>query len=165
MGSEVGVVDIPPKDVLYKGRLKPGNIFLVDFDEHRVVDDNEVKLRYSQKHPYGEWLKRQAFSMGDVQKSMAQIVNGTGPAGNGVLLNGDSAAVETPRRSFNDLVPLLRTFGFTRESLDLLMVPMALKGAEPLGSMGNDAALACMSERPKLLPEYFRQLFAQARRQ
>lgn len=160
MGSEVGVVDIPPKDIVLKGRLKPGNIFLVDFDEHRVVDDSEVKLRYAKRHPYGDWLKHQAFSMSDVQKSMAGE-NGARIAqtnGNGAALNGNSLSEKS---SFLELLPRLRAFGFTRESLELLMIPMALKGAEPLGSMGNDAALACMSDRPKLLSEYFRELFAQ----
>lgn len=160
MASEVGVIDIPPKDIVYKGRLKPGNIFLVDFDEHRVVDDNEVKLKYSKKHPYGDWLRNQAFSMKDVQKSMGGIASAGDVSENGVSSNGAPGPVEG---SFNKLIPLLRTFGYTRESLDLLMIPMAIKGAEPLGSMGNDAALACMSERPKLLSEYFRQLFAQVR--
>lgn len=178
MGSEVGVVDVPPKDILLKGRLKPGNIFLVDFDEHRVVDDNEVKLRYAKKNPYGQWLKNQAFSMIDVQKSMAgenktpqeengstmheangSVVNENGSTMNGAQ-NGTQMTTE-PESPFLKLLPQLRTFGFTRESLDLLMIPMAMKGAEPLGSMGNDAALACMSERPKLLSEYFRELFAQ----
>lgn len=157
MASEVGVVDVPPKDILLKGRLKPGNIFLVDFDEHRVVDDSEVKLRYSKRHAYGQWLKNQAFSMQDVQKSMAGSKAPSNVSGNGASMNGSSKE----KTAFLDLLPQLRAFGFTRESLDLLMIPMATKGAEPLGSMGNDAALACMSERPKLLSEYFRELFAQ----
>ena len=165
MGSEVGVVDVPPKDVLYKGRLKPGNIFLVDFDEHRVVDDSEVKLKYAKKQPYGDWLRQQAFSMSDVKKSMAGGMTKPPPSeSNGSTMNGvPSNDEETRGPSFKELLPKLRTFGFTRESLEILMIPMALNGAEPLGSMGNDAALACMSDRPKLLSEYFRELFAQVR--
>lgn len=163
MASEVGVIDVPAKDIVMKGRLKPGNIFLVDFDEHRVVDDDEVKLKYSKMNPYGDWLKRQAFSMGDVFKSMAKMKTET-TATNGSTMNGSPTPSEEKGASFQDLLPYLRTFGFNRESLDLLLVPMAIKGAEPLGSMGNDAALACMSERPKLLSEYFRELFAQVSR-
>eukprot|EP00210_Caulerpa_lentillifera_P004796 g4578.t1 len=167
MASEIGVVDIPPKDILYKGRLKPGSIFLVDFDEQRVVDDNEIKRKYARRYPYGAWLKEQSFSMVDIKKSMAGEDISDGLEGNGAFNENGNSVSSNGATGMNGsspymkLLPYLRAFGFTRESMDLLMIPMAMTGAEPLGSMGNDAALACMSDRPKLLSEYFRELFAQ----
>lgn len=149
MGSEVGVVDVDPEEVVKKGRLMPGNIFLVDFDEHRVVEDKELKDRYALKHPYGQWLKQQVVNMktllSDVPTASAAPQLAVAEAKSGVL----------------GLLSPLKAFGYTQEALEMLLVPMAKSGAEPLGSMGNDAALAAMSKRPKMPFEYFKQLFAQ----
>ncbi|MEW5317426.1 MAG: hypothetical protein WDW38_008722 [Sanguina aurantia] len=126
MASEVGVVDIDPSCVVRKGRLTPGQLLLLDFNEHRIIEDAEVKARYSSARPYSLWLEDNAVTLQQLTSS------GTAPL----------------------------TI-FTRESLEMLLLPMAKSGAEPLGSMGNDAALAAMSSRARQPFEYFKQLFAQ----
>jgi glutamate synthase (NADPH/NADH) len=191
MASEVGVVDVPPEEVVRKGRLMPGNIFLVDFDEHRVVEDAELKARYAKAKPYGDWLK-EAVSLADVVASVppeqreerllalggsmsaaaagANGANGNGfkaalPSnGNGHAAPAGSAASAAAQREvapINALLAPLKAFGYSREALEMLLAPMARTGAEALGSMGNDAALAVMSRRPRQAYEYFKQLFAQ----
>eukprot|EP01025_Chloroclados_australasicus_P031120 TRINITY_DN3140_c1_g1_i4.p1 TRINITY_DN3140_c1_g1~~TRINITY_DN3140_c1_g1_i4.p1 ORF type:complete len:2248 (+),score=229.22 TRINITY_DN3140_c1_g1_i4:145-6744(+) len=157
MGSEVGVVDIDPKEVSKKGRLMPGNIFLVDFDEHRVIDDTELKARYSQARPYGEWLQNNALSLDDLVKSVPKTQRRPPRLLSAVSQNGVPGSGE----ALNQLLTLLKCYGYTREALEMLMLPMAKTGAEPLGSMGNDTPLAVMSQRPKIVQEYFKQLFAQ----
>lgn len=182
MASEVGVVDVPPEQISKKGRLMPGNIFLVDFEGHRVIDDAEMKMKYSTLHPYGEWLARQALTLEDIKQPDAAVANGNvnknGVAG--VLMNDfngngngngngyvRSIPIGSNGVSFDEcggimrILHRLKAFGYTREAMELLMIPMATSGADPLGSMGNDAALACMSKRPKQIHEYFKQLFAQ----
>eukprot|EP00775_Hariotina_reticulata_P011473 gene11473-11617_t len=178
MASEVGVVDVAAEDVAKKGRLMPGNIFLLDFDEHRVVEDKEMKARYATRRPYREWLSTNAVTVKDVVNTaptaMAPQLLGV-PAVSTVNPPAGAAAAKKPKISSNgngtdamqeedaivSILAPLKTFGYTREALELLMLPMAASGAEPLGSMGNDAALAVMSNRPKLPFEYFKQLFAQ----
>eukprot|EP00879_Flechtneria_rotunda_P003043 GHRR01003263.1.p1 GENE.GHRR01003263.1~~GHRR01003263.1.p1 ORF type:complete len:2008 (+),score=728.67 GHRR01003263.1:1512-7535(+) len=218
MASEVGVVDVPAEDVARKGRLMPGNIFLLDFDEHRVVEDAEMKARYANRRPYKEWLATNAVSLADVVAAaptpiapqllgVAAVstvhvpnstsgngkvssssstngngvaaaaavkngkvngkVNGTGAAG-GNGLNGHNGSSNQYSKLANreedaitSILQPLKAFGYTREALELLVLPMAAAGAEALGSMGNDAALAAMSNRPRLPFEYFKQLFAQ----
>jgi len=165
MGSEVGVVDIKPEDIKKKGRLMPGNIFLVDFDEHRVVEDKEMKERYARRQPYGEWLSRQVVTLKEVLGSVPESTRQP------QFLVPQNAAPPAPASSNGhgpqegagllSLLEPLKMFGYTREGLEMLMVPMAKTGAEPLGSMGNDSALAALSDRPKLPFEYFKQLFAQ----
>jgi glutamate synthase (NADPH/NADH) len=158
MASEVGVVDIPPEDVEKKGRLMPGNIFLVDFDKHAVIDDTELKEKYSTMRPYGEWLEKETVTLYDIVKSHA--TNHLTPpeikGANTVPSNGSG-----PPTGLQKLLPPLKAFGYTSETIDTLLLPMAASGADPLGSMGNDSPLAVMSNRPKLLYEYFKQLFAQ----
>ncbi|CAL8462475.1 g2008 [Coccomyxa elongata] len=185
MASEVGVVDVPNWDIASKGRLMPGNIFLVDFEEGRVIKDEEMKERYTTLRPYGEWLEQETVSLQQLVDSVPaelrvpppvvpappSLSNGTSNGnrstaaanGNGARANGNGASANG---SFEEtgvrrLLQLLKAGGYTMETLELLMVPMARTGAEPLGSMGNDAPLACMSHRPKLTYEYFKQIFAQ----
>ncbi len=138
MASEVGVLDIPPGDIKLKGRLQPGRMFLVDFEEGRIVDDGELKDGIALSRPYGKWLKEERIRLDELPD---------------VSHNG--------QRETADLLPLLRTFGYTLEHLNILLKPMAEAGKEPLGSMGNDSPLAVLSERPRLLYDYFKQLFAQ----
>ncbi|CAL5227781.1 g10803 [Coccomyxa viridis] len=188
MGSEVGVVDIPNWDIASKGRLMPGNIFLVDFDAGRVIKDEEMKEKYTKMRPYGEWLAEQTVVLQQIidavpeEKRQAPPVlpagalpsngavhangngangNGNGATTNGASSNGSSALPEEDSTGVRRLLKLLKANGYTMETLEMLMVPMARTGAEPLGSMGNDAPLACMSHRPKLTYEYFKQIFAQ----
>eukprot|EP00963_Diacronema_lutheri_P006323 scaffold544_cov320-Pavlova_lutheri.AAC.37 len=144
MASEVGVVDIAPVDIVRKGRLKPGNIFLVDFEEGRVIDDAEMKSAISSRKPYSSWLEQQVVRVDDLVKS-SQCQPEIKYVGGGL----------------KSLVQPLRAFGYTVESLEMLLLPMGNSGAEPLGSMGNDIPLACISKRPRLPYEYLKQMFAQ----
>jgi glutamate synthase (NADPH) large chain len=138
MASEVGVLDIPPENILIKERLHPGRMFLVDTEEGRIVDDEEIKRRYAIEHPYGEWLKKNLVSLSDLPP-----------------------AKELPLPDHDTLLHRQQAFGYTLEDLRLLIGPMAEAKAEPVGSMGTDTALAVLSNRPRLLYDYFKQLFAQ----
>jgi glutamate synthase domain-containing protein 2/glutamate synthase domain-containing protein 1/glutamate synthase domain-containing protein 3 len=138
MASEVGVLDIAPERVLQKGRLQPGRMFLVDLEQGRIIADEELKKQIASAHHYDEWLR-------DNIVSLEQLPEG-GPA--------HEPNHETVRLR-------QRAFGYTTEDLKLLMAPMAAEGNEAIGSMGNDAALAVLSDRPQLLYNYFKQLFAQ----
>ena len=138
MASEVGVLDIEPERVAQKGRLQPGRIFLVDTKEGRIIADEEIKASLAKENPYGEWLKDNLVKLEDL------------PAGK-ESLHLDHDAVTT--RQF--------AFGYTQEDLNLIIAPMAKTAVEPIGSMGNDAPLAALSDKPKLLYNYFKQLFAQ----
>ncbi|GBG81168.1 hypothetical protein CBR_g31844 [Chara braunii] len=165
MGSEVGVVDVDPKDVKKKGRLNPGMMLLVDFDEHIVVEDAEMKRKYSNARPYGEWLSRQMMTLEDIVRQFADAPEQLrAPPVNGVLADADltdDGGSTTENRGLTKILAPLKAFGYTGEALEMLLLPMARDGMEALGSMGNDTPLACMSGRPKLLFEYFKQMFAQ----
>ncbi|MFM7375258.1 MAG: glutamate synthase-related protein, partial [Chthoniobacterales bacterium] len=138
MASEVGVLEIDPERVAQKGRLQPGRIFLVDTKEGRIISDEEIKASLAKEHPYGEWLK-------DNLVKLEELPSGKEPA------HPDHDTVTT--RQF--------AFGYTQEDLNLIIAPMAKTAVEPIGSMGNDAPLAALSDKPKLLYNYFKQLFAQ----
>ena len=137
LASEVGVLDLDPATVVRKGRLQPGRMFLVDTAQGRIVDDDEIKEVLAAEHPYGEWLEAQQLTLDDLSPRH--------------MLTPQHASVVTHQK----------LFGYTNEELRVLLVPMAGNGAEPVGSMGHDAALAALSERPRLLFDYFTQLFAQ----
>ena len=138
MASEVGVLDIEPERVAQKGRLQPGRIFLVDTKEGRIISDEEIKASLAKEHPYGEWLKDNLVKLEDL------------PAG------------KEPAHPDHDTVTTRQfAFGYTQEDLNLIIAPMAKTAVEPIGSMGNDAPLAALSDKPKLLYNYFKQLFAQ----
>ncbi|MEM7465801.1 MAG: glutamate synthase large subunit [Pseudomonadota bacterium] len=138
MASEVGVLDIPPENIEIKDRLHPGRIFLVDTKQGRIIDDAELKQSYIDEHPFAEWLEENLVPVDELPEPPA--VYGT---------------------SKDTLLERQQAFGYTHEDLRLLMQPMAEKGLEPTGSMGTDAALAVLSDRPRLLYDYFKQLFAQ----
>src|SRR5262249_12034444 len=138
MASEVGVLDVPPERVLFKGRLQPGRMFLVDIEQGRIIADDELKHDIARRHPYADWLARHLVSLEQLPP---------GP----VVHECDHKTVLLRQRAF----------GFTTEDLKILMAPMAQDGNEAVGSMGNDAALAVLSDRPQLLYNYFKQLFAQ----
>jgi glutamate synthase (NADPH) large chain len=137
MASEVGVIDIDPAKVIAKGRLQPGKMFLIDTNEGRIVDDEEIKAALAAEHPYGEWLERGVVSLSDL------------PDREHVVFSHDSVL----RRQ--------QLFGYTHEELKILIAPMASQGQEALGSMGTDTPLAVLSDRPRLVFDYFKQLFAQ----
>ncbi|CAM6092721.1 unnamed protein product [Calypogeia fissa] len=160
MASEVGVVDVKPEDVSKKGRLNPGMMLLVDFVNHVVVNDDDLKQQVASSHPFGEWLQRQKITLKNIVDSIEEEDLKIPP-----LIHG-SVEVESSdnrggNKGVNGLVTPLRAFGYTVEGLDMLLVPMAKDASEPLGSMGNDTPLALMSERPKMLFDYFKQMFAQ----
>ncbi len=138
LSSETGVLPLDPSTVVRKGRLEPGRMLLVDLEEHRIVGDDEIKAAVAARQPYRAWLDEQLVDLGDV------------PAGE-----------EPPPRDDLPLDRRLRLFGYTHEDLDLLIAPMAGQGTEAIGSMGDDTPLAVLSERPRLLPDRFRQRFAQ----
>ncbi|XP_078431625.1 NADH-dependent glutamate synthase 1 isoform X2 [Wolffia australiana] len=159
MASEVGVVDIAPEDVAKKGRLNPGMMLLVDFENHAVVDDEALKKQYSQARPYGEWLKRQKMLLEDIVSSVPEA-DKLHPPVSGAVQAGDHA--ETMEDAgVRGLVAPLKAFGYTVEALEMLLIPMVKDAAEALGSMGNDTPLAVMSDRAKIPSEYFKQMFAQ----
>ena len=151
MASEVGVVDIDDADVAQKGRLRPGNILLVDFEKGTVVQDADMKAEIAAKRPYAAWVKNQVIDLEEIVKSAAKAKPLAIPAINGSTRDAGIVGALAP----------LRASGFTREALDMILLPMIGTGAEALGSMGNDAPLAVMSEIPKLSFEYFKQMFAQ----
>jgi glutamate synthase (NADPH) large chain len=138
MASEVGVLDVAPEDVVQKGRLQPGRMFLVDIEQGRIIGDEEIKQKIATEKPYAEWLRDNLVSLEDLPE---------GPS---------------PHEADHDTVlQRQHAFGYTTEDLRILMAPMAQDANEAIGSMGNDAALAVLSDRPQLLYNYFKQLFAQ----
>ncbi|KAL2540246.1 Glutamate synthase 1 [NADH] [Abeliophyllum distichum] len=159
MASEVGVVDIPPEDVSKKGRLNPGMMLLVDFEKHVVVDDEALKQQYSLARPYGKWLERQKLELKDIVESVRDSVRVPPPIQGVLPASFDDDNMEN--MGIHGLVAPLKAFGYTVEALEMLLLPMAKDGIEALGSMGNDAPLAVMSNREKLTFEYFKQMFAQ----
>jgi len=138
MASEAGVIDIPPAKVREKGRLQPGKMFLVDLEQKRIIRDSELKSRLARRRPYRRWLEENRIELRGLFQPA--VVRPTDP--------------ET-------LHQRLRAFGYTRDDLQMILLPMAKDGQEPVGSMGNDTPLAVLSDRPKLLFSYFKQLFAQ----
>ena len=143
MGSETGVLDVPPSQVREKGRLQPGRMFLVNLEEGRIIGDDELKIRLANRHPYGQWLQENKVDLDELPEPAPQA-----PAENG------AAAQPT-------LIQLQRAFGYTVEELRILTTPMAMEGHEAQGSMGNDTPLAVLSDEDRLLFDYFKQLFAQ----
>ncbi|MEZ5565334.1 MAG: glutamate synthase large subunit [Gammaproteobacteria bacterium] len=138
MASEAGVLDIPPENVLRKGRLQPGKMFLVDTEEGRIVDDEEIKRQVANERPYRAWLDQHL-----------------------VHLDQLPPAPEVPAPDHDTLLQRQVAFGYTFEDQRIILMPMARDGVEAIGSMGNDTPLAALSSRPRLLFDYFKQLFAQ----
>jgi glutamate synthase (NADPH/NADH) large chain len=137
LGSEAGVLDIDPATVVAKGRLQPGRMFLVDTSRGQIVHDDAIKAELAAQHPYGEWLHAGLIHLGDL------------PQREHVVFSHESVT----RRQ--------QIFGYTEEELRILITPMAVTGVEPVGSMGTDTPLAALSQRPRLLFDYFAELFAQ----
>ncbi len=137
LASEVGVLDLDPASIVRKGRLQPGRMFLVDTDEHRIIEDEEIKTQLAGEDPYGEWLHAGLIHLDDIP-AREHIVH--------------THASVTRRQQI---------FGYTEEELRVLLAPMANTGGEALGSMGTDTPIAALSDKPRLLFDYFSQLFAQ----
>jgi len=138
MASEVGVLDVPQEDILYKGRLQPGRMFLVDTQEGRIIEDEEIKTQLTEAKPYRDWLDDNLIKLDDLP--------GTGQP---CSINDE------------DLRQQQRAFGYTFEELRKIIIPMATHSVDPIGAMGSDTPLSVLSDMPKLLYTYFKQLFAQ----
>jgi glutamate synthase (NADPH/NADH) large chain len=138
MASEMGVLPIPEKDIVTKWRLQPGKMLLVDLDEGRLIPDEELKSELAKSHPYRQWLENTQIVLEDLPPAPGEAA-----LSNLTLLDRQQA------------------FGYTQEDLRILMTPMAIQGEEAVGSMGNDAPISALSNRPKLLFTYFKQNFAQ----
>ena len=137
MASEVGVLDIPERKIVKKWRLQPGKMLLVDLEAGRIVDDDELKRTLATEKPYRDWIARCRLRLEEMPE---------------------------PAPAHPSEVPLLdrqQAFGWTQEDVKVILAPMAASGEEPIGSMGNDAALPVLSNRPKVFYNYFKQLFAQ----
>ena len=142
MASEAGVLPVPEEKIIRKWRLQPGKMLLIDLEEGRIIDDAEIKQKLAREHPYAEWLKQTQFKLEDIAESE------------------EPTAQARP----NDLEALLHTqqaFGYTQEDMQFFLEPMAAQGDDPVGSMGTDTPLAVLSDKPKLLFNYFKQNFAQ----
>ncbi|MCD9622991.1 glutamate synthase large subunit [Rhabdothermincola salaria] len=137
MASEVGVIEVDPAKVVQKGRLQPGRMFLVDTTAGRIIDDEEIKGHLAESHPYGEWLAAHQIDLAEL------------PARTHTLALHDT------------VVNRQQVFGYTEEEIRIILEPMARAGLEPIGSMGTDTPIAVLSDRPRLLFDYFNQLFAQ----
>ena len=137
LASEVGVLDLDPARIVRKGRLQPGKMFLVDTAQGRIVDDEELKRTLAAEQPYAEWLDA------------------------GLVELADLPAREHVVHSHMSVLRRQQVFGYTHEELKVIVAPMAAKGTEPIGSMGTDTPIAVLSDRPRLLFDYFAQLFAQ----
>ena len=137
LGSEAGVLEIDPATVVRKGRLQPGRMFLVDTAAGRLIEDEEIKAELAAEHPYAEWLD------------------------NGIVHLEELPEREHVVHTHTSVVRRQQTFGYTEEELRILLAPMARTGAEPIGSMGTDTPIAAISDRPRLIFDYFTQLFAQ----
>ncbi len=138
MASEVGVLDVPPEDIVLKERLHPGRVLLVDTAQGRIISDEEIKEQLARERPYAEWLERHLIAIEDVPD-----------------------APFLPPPDHPTVLRRQQAFGYTQEDVTLLLAQMARAGEEALGSMGTDTPLAALSERPRLLYDYFKQLFAQ----
>jgi glutamate synthase (NADPH) large chain len=138
MASETGVLPVKPENIKAKGRLQPGRMFLVDLEEKRIVPDEEIKAKLSGRRPYGEWIQK-----------------------NQILLDHLPEPSRVLETDHDTIIARQRAFGYTEEDIRMLMMPMANGGEEPIGSMGTDTPLACLSDKPQPLFNYFKQLFAQ----
>ncbi len=138
LASEAGVVEFPPEKIIRKGRLRPGRMFLVDTVEGRIITDNDIKSKVSRQKPYRRWLEQNRIELRGLFDTPGPVQSDAGT-----------------------ILQRMRAFGYTREELKMILTPMALDAQEPLGSMGDDTPLAVLSDRPKLLFSYFKQLFAQ----
>ena len=138
MASEVGVLPVDPQIVTAKGRLEPGRMFLIDFEQGRLIPDEELKEDFAGRRPYGAWLGEQRIELGDL-----------------------AVKAPAPALDAGTLLPRMQAHGYTLETMQFMLMPLVRETRDPLGSMGNDSALACLSDQPRMIYDYFKQLFAQ----
>jgi len=172
MASEAGVLELSAGEVVRKGRLRPGRMFLVDTKEGRIVEDDEIKRKLATAKPWREWVAANQVRLDALPDPahVEEVTKSRAVEPSELLAKGSvdvHAHALDPWRAagvageHSSLVELQRAFGFTLEDLKVILAPMATDGAEPIGSMGNDTPLAVLSDRPQLLSNYFKQLFAQ----
>ncbi|MCA9091105.1 MAG: glutamate synthase large subunit, partial [Planctomycetaceae bacterium] len=145
MASEVGVVDVEPENVKFKGRLQPGKMFLIDFEQGRLIPDEELKQDVAGRRPYRDWLNLQRVELDDLVIAWKAARNGH----------------ELPHIRGQQLLEQQQAFGYTTETLQFMLIPLVNSKKDPLYSMGDDTSLACLSDKPRLIYDYFKQLFAQ----
>ncbi len=138
MASEVGVLPVDPVIVKEKGRLQPGKMFLIDFEQGRLIPDEELKREFAHRMPYGDWLREQRIRLTDLNPT-----------------------AEPHGFDSETLLPRMQAFGYTAETMNFMLRPLVQELRDPVGSMGNDSALACLSDSPRMIYDYFKQLFAQ----
>ncbi len=138
MASEVGVLPVDPAIVREKGRLQPGRMFLIDFQQGRLIPDEELKMSFAKQRPYAQWLRDQRIRLSDLHPE-----------------------AEPHGFDTETLLPRMQAFGYTAETMNFMLRPMIVESRDPIGSMGNDSALACLSDKPRMIYDYFKQLFAQ----
>ena len=157
MASEVGAVPVKPEDVAQKWRLQPGKIFLIDTKQGRIVDDQEIKDELVDKRPWRKWLVENLVELDSLPsaESRKRIADSEEQKKQSKNSPSELSTIGSP------LLQQQHSFGYTNEDLKLLMTPMAVTGQEAIGSMGTDTPLACLSDKPQLLYNYFKQLFAQ----
>jgi glutamate synthase (NADPH) large chain len=164
LASEVGVLDLDPATVVRKGRLQPGRVFLADTAAGRIVEDEEVKAALSAEHPYEAWLHAGLVHLDDLPDVALAPGGRASPGGTTPQDPPDLGGKPFPPNPLgppDDLVTAQRMHGYTEEELRVILAPMARTGAEPIGSMGTDTPLAVLSDKPRLVFDYFTQLFAQ----
>jgi len=138
MASEVGVLEVDPANVKFKGRLQPGKMFLIDFEQGKLIADEDLKSEFASRRPYAEWLKNQELKLADLSPN------------------------REPHGFYPDtLLQRMQAFGYTTETMQFMLIPLVQELRDPVGSMGNDSALACLSDKPRMIYDYFKQLFAQ----
>lgn len=177
LASEAGALEIPPEMVAAMGRVQPGRMLLVDTSEGRIVQDEEIKRSLASQRPYREWLTENLVELDDLPDSASGQAEPASDHEDGLptpmldparealpvpSARGDEVSAPPRRREGRaSLLQLQKAFGYTSEDLRLILAPMASEGSEPIGAMGNDAPLAVLSDKPQLLYNYFKQLFAQ----
>ncbi len=160
MASETGVLPVPENKIVRKWRLQPGRMFLIDLEQGRMIDDEEIKATLAHSKPYKQWIENLRIRLDDVQDTsiITEPTDGTrmGSDEASTTMSASSGLMESPA-----LLDRQQAFGYTQEDIKFLMSPMAVNGEEGTGSMGNDSPLAVLSGKNKVLYNYFRQLFAQ----
>ncbi len=138
MASEVGVVPVDPANVVAKGRLEPGRMFLIDFEQGRLIPDAELKAEFAARRPYADWLGEHRITLKDLDP-----------------------VAPLPELKRAELLAQMQAFGYTTETMQFMLLPLVRELRDPVGSMGNDSVLACLSDQPRMIYDYFKQLFAQ----
>jgi glutamate synthase (NADPH) large chain len=151
MASEAGVIPVPAKDIVKKWRLQPGKMLLIDLEKKKIIDDSKIKSNLVDKRPWKKWIEEHLVAIESLPEGVTSYE----------MRDTSSDKTRNLHLASSNLLQLQHAFGYTNEDLRMLMFPMAATGQEAIGSMGTDTPLACLSDKPQLLFNYFKQLFAQ----